>query len=147
MTGFSLFLGFALISWKSKKQATISRSSSEAEYRALASTTCEIQWILYLLADLCHPQSTPVPLYCDNKSAIAIAQDPTFHERTKHIEIDCHLVRDKLHEDTIQLLLDSSANQLADIYTKPLQPAVFHSLLSKLSMMDIYSSACGGMIE
>ncbi|XP_019188316.1 PREDICTED: uncharacterized protein LOC109182623 [Ipomoea nil] len=92
VTGFCIFLGNALISWKSKKQPTVSKSSSEAEYRALAATSCEIQWLIYLLAEFGMIHNEAVAIYCDSKSAVAIAENPVFHERTKHIELDCHLV-------------------------------------------------------
>ena len=95
VSGFCIFLGSALISWKSKKQTTVSKSSSEAEYRSLASLTCELQWLHYLFKDLHIPCSTPYSVYCDNNSAIHIAKNPTFHERTKHIDIDCHVIRQK----------------------------------------------------
>ncbi|CAJ2656280.1 unnamed protein product [Trifolium pratense] len=93
ITGYCVFLGSSLVSWKSKKQSTVSRSSSEAEYRALASLSCEIQWFHYLLADLHIPMTSPFSVYCDNVSAIYLAHTPTFNERTKHIEIDCHVIR------------------------------------------------------
>ncbi|XP_074351979.1 secreted RxLR effector protein 161-like [Apium graveolens] len=96
VTGFCITLGGSLISWKSKKQPTVSRSSSEAEYRSMADTTCEIVWLRSLLTELSVPQQAPTQLFYDNLSAIYIAGNPIYHERTKHIEIDCHLVREKL---------------------------------------------------
>lgn len=119
ITGYNVFLGKSLISWKSKKQSVVSRSSSEAEYRALAATTCELQWILYLLQDL-HVTTLcqPAVIYCDNQSALHIAANPTFHERTKHIEMDCHVVRDKIQQGIIKLLPVQSSDQLADLHTK-----------------------------
>ena len=80
-----------------KEATNISRSSSEARYRALATTTCELQWLSYLLQDLHLPLSQPATLYCDNKSTLQIASNQVFHECTKHIKIDCHVVREKLN--------------------------------------------------
>ncbi|XP_031277267.1 uncharacterized protein LOC116135691 [Pistacia vera] len=102
LTGFCVKLGESLISWKTKKQSTVSLSSAEAEYRAMAKTTCEITWILGLLRDLNLQVKTPIKLYCDNKVANDIAANPVFHERTKHIEIDCHFIRDKIQEGMIK---------------------------------------------
>jgi len=127
---------------------TVSRSSSEAEYRALGAATCELQWLLYLLKDL-HVTIDKVPvLYCDNQSALHIAANPLFHERTKHLEIDCHLVREKLQAGIMKLLPVSSSDQLADFFTKPLLSQPFNTLLFKLGMLDIYHSpACGELLE
>ena len=141
ITGYCVFLGPSLISWKSKKQPTVSRSSSEAEYRALTNTACEVQWLQYLLTDLHHTASLPIHLYCDNQSAIKIAQNPTFHERTKHIEIDCHLIREKVQNGIIHLMPIASKDQLADIHTKALPFPSFSTLLSKLNMVDIHNPA------
>ncbi|XP_058010210.1 uncharacterized mitochondrial protein AtMg00810-like [Hevea brasiliensis] len=96
VTGFCVFLGRALISWKSKKQSTVSRSSAEAEYRSMASTVSELQWLSYLLQTFQLQIFLPIPLYCDNKATIHIASNPVFHERTKHTDIDCHVVRDQM---------------------------------------------------
>jgi hypothetical protein len=131
-------LGHSLISWRTKKQLTVARSSSEAEYRALAASTCELQWLLYLLRDLCITlPKTPV-IFCDNQSALHIAANPVFHERTKHLDIDCHIVREKLMAGVMKLLHVTSKGQLADFFTKSLFPQPFSILLSKLGLVDIY---------
>lgn len=89
------------ISWKSKKQNTISLSSSEAEYRSMRRVCLELAWISCLLIEIGVPDITPIPLKCDNLAAIYIAKNPVFHERTKHIELDCHFVREKLQASLI----------------------------------------------
>lgn len=98
LTGYCVFLGDSLVSWKTKKQKTVSKSSAEAEYRAMSTTTSELEWLSYLLRDLHINVQLPITLYCDNKAAMHIAENPVFHERTKHLNIDCHYTRDKLLE-------------------------------------------------
>jgi len=103
VTGYAILFGSSLISWKSKKQHTVSKSSSEAEYRAMSHAASEITWLVRLLAELGVSSLKPVTLFCDNQSAIHIARNPVFHECTKHIEVDCHFTRDKVLEGLLQL--------------------------------------------
>jgi hypothetical protein len=140
VTGYCLFLGNCLISWKSKKQTTVSRSSAESEYRALASVTCEIIWVLSILSCLNVKDLIPVSVFCDNSSAIQIATNPVFHEKTKHIEIDIHFIREKISAGLIKVVKVESAEQTVDILTKSLGVVQHDYLCSKLKMVDIFQS-------
>ncbi|XP_016163529.1 uncharacterized protein LOC107606076 [Arachis ipaensis] len=137
--GHCFYLRRSLISWKSKKQSTIARSSSEAEYCALALATCQAQWLSYIMRDLGMPVIEPITLFCDNRSAIHIATNPIFHERTKHIEVDCHTARNQHLSGLTHLMPVSSSNQLADFLTKALAPGPFATNIFKLGLLDIHS--------
>jgi len=147
VSGFVIFLGNALISWKSKKQATLSLSSAEAEYRSLRQLTAELSWLSRLLHELTITSVTPIPVKCDNLAAIYIAKNPVFHERTKHIELDCHFVRLKLMEGLIHLSFVPTNSQLADICTKPLLGRAHHSVLSKLGVFPPSNFRGGGVLK
>ncbi|KAL0411193.1 UNVERIFIED_CONTAM: hypothetical protein Slati_3709000 [Sesamum latifolium] len=131
-----------------KKQATVSKCTTEAEYRSLASTVCELTWISYLLQDLGVSFPKPIPLFCDNKAAVHITANPVFHKRTKHLEIDCHIVRDKFKEGFVTPTHISAKEQIADILTKPLTGPTFQFMKSKLNLLSLPpSSTCGGMLR
>ena len=140
-SGICMFLGDSLISWKSKKQDMASNSSAESEYRAMAMGSREIAWLVKLLAEFQVPQTKPVPLFCDSTSAIHIVNNAVFHERTKHIENDCHITRDMIEQGMLMTMHVDTTNQIADVLTKPLFPSLFNSLIGKMSLLFIYGSS------
>ncbi|GJT30079.1 putative RNA-directed DNA polymerase [Tanacetum coccineum] len=141
VSGYCVFLGRSLVSWKSKKQATVSRSSAEAEYRCMASATCEVMWITNLLKDLCIKNLLPVNLYSDSSSAIQIAANPVFHERTKHFEVDVHFIREKVQDGVINTLKVASADQTADLFTKGHGTAQHLKLCKQLSLVNMFGKS------
>ena len=136
-TGYCFIPSDSLISWRSKKQTVVACFSIEAEYRALTATTAKLIWLCWLLQDLSVDCSTATKLHCYNRRAIQIAHNDVFHERTKHIEIDCHFIRHHLLQGTFTFQSISSQDQLADIFTKPLPPGTFRALTSKLRMVSL----------
>jgi len=107
-----------LVTWRSKKQKVVARSSAEAEYRGMAKAICELLWIRNLMQELLVEQTKAMKLYCDSKAACDIAYNPVQHNRTKHIEVDKHFIKEKLEEKIIEVLHVQSQKQLADVLTK-----------------------------
>ncbi|KAG7543542.1 Integrase catalytic core [Arabidopsis thaliana x Arabidopsis arenosa] len=138
-TGYFVQVGDSPVSWKTKKQDTVSMSSAEAEYRAMAFITKELLWLKRVLQDLGVSHDQPMRLCCDNKSAIYIATNPVFHERTKHIENDCHFVRDEIQKCIIAPAHVDSCSQLADIFTKPLGKQSFEDFRLKLGILNLHA--------
>uniref|UniRef100_A0A2N9FTN5 Integrase catalytic domain-containing protein n=1 Tax=Fagus sylvatica TaxID=28930 RepID=A0A2N9FTN5_FAGSY len=143
-TGYCIYLGANCISWASKKQVTVSRSSAEAEYRAMASAAAELTWLTYLLRDLgLSSHSSPV-LFCDNTSALHMTVNPVFHARTKHIELDYHFVREKVAAGALTTRYVPSQSQIADLFTKAVSKDVFHRFRSKLGVLPPPPSSLRG---
>lgn len=103
ITGWCMYLGNALISWRCNKQKRVSMSSMKAKNRAMSWACSEIIWLRWVLSELCFPQMDPTRLHANNTSTIQIAENPIFHERTKHIEVDCHFIHDAFDDNTISL--------------------------------------------
>ena len=133
--------GDALISWKSKKQETVARSSAEAEFRAMASTIAEITWLEGLYKELRVNIKQPIQLFCDSKAAIQIGANLIFHERTKCIDSDSHFVREKNVQGLIQTLYVSTKEQLVDLLTKSLGRLSHEYLVSKLGLNNLFQSS------
>lgn len=138
-SGYLTFIGGNLVTWRSKKQTVVALSSAEAEFRGMVKGICELLWLCELLRELGYSSTTPMRLFCDNKSAIEIAQNPVQHDRTKHVEVDRHFIKDKLDTKLIQLPFVKSEQQLADILTKAVSHKVFHGSLDKLGMEDLHA--------
>lgn len=137
--GWFITLGDSPVLWKAKKQDVVSRSSAESEYRSMALTVCELKWLKALLKDLGVNQTKPIDSHCDNQAALYIAANPVFHERTKHVEIDCPGVRDEIMNGTIRTRKVHTTDQLADVFTKALGRREFESIVVKLGIYNPYA--------
>lgn len=130
-----MFLGDSLISWKTKKQKTVSKSSAEAELRSMSKSASEVTWVDGIYEDLNFSIPKPITLYCDNKAANYIAHNPVYRERTKHLKLDCYYIRDCIEEGLLSTAYIKSSLQFADIFTKPLGESQHHFLSSKLGLV------------
>ncbi|XP_022019527.1 uncharacterized mitochondrial protein AtMg00810-like [Helianthus annuus] len=142
-SSYCVYLGDNLISWSSKRQSTISRSSAEAEYRGVANAVAEICWLRNLLLELHCPLSQATVVYCDNVSAIYLSGNPVQHQRTKHIELDIHFVREHIQKGLVRILHIPSRFQIADIFTKGLPKILFDDFRSSLTVRLPPASTAG----
>lgn len=135
-SGTCHFLGSRLVSWACKKQASVSTSTTEAEYIAAGSCCAQILWIKQQLEDY-NVQIVQTPIYCDNTSAISVSHNPVMHSKTKHIDIRYHFLKDHVEKGNILLQYISTELQLADILTKALDSSRFAFLRGELGMIDL----------
>jgi len=142
-SGYAVFLGDNLISWSSKRQHTVSRSSAEAEYRAVANAVAEVTWLRQLLSELHSPLHKTTLVYCDNISAVYMSSNPVQHQRTKHVEIDLHFVRERVALGDVRVLHVPTTSQFADIFTKRLPTSVFTEFRSSLNIRSSDASTAG----
>lgn len=147
ITGYCILFGDSLISWKTKKQSTVSHSTAELEYRSMSQTTCELQWISCLLADFHINYPLPISLYCGNQAAIAIAKNPVFHKRTKHVEADCQVVRNCIDSGFLQVNSVTSRRQLANLFTKPISTSQMAPTLLQMGFTQALHKATKVLYE
>jgi hypothetical protein len=131
---YVVFLGDNLVSWSSKHQNVVSRSSAEAEYRAVANGVAEACWLRQLLVELHNPLSRATLVYCDNVSAVYLSTNPVQHQRIKNVEIDLHFIRERVAVGDVRVLHVPTASQFTDIFTKGLSSSVFSEFRSSLNI-------------
>ncbi|KAH9796155.1 retrovirus-related pol polyprotein from transposon RE1 [Citrus sinensis] len=139
-SGYCTFVWGNLVTWRSEKQSVVARSSAEAEFRAVAQGICELLWLKLLLGELKIADIQPMKLYCDNKAAIDISHNPVHHDRTKHVEVDRHFIKEKI-EGVISMTYVPTSQQTADLLTKGLVKPVFEKLVDKLGMFNVFCPA------
>ncbi|KAL4038812.1 hypothetical protein IC575_002443 [Cucumis melo] len=146
-SGFCVYFGNNLVSWGSKNQSIIFRSSTEAEYRCLTLLATELVWIRSLLNDLYIDLPFPPILWCDNLSAVHLSTNPILHSKTKHVELDIYCVRDLIQKGKLSIRHLPATEQIADILTKPLFAQSFHTLKNKLTVIDSAAICLQGVLR
>jgi hypothetical protein len=142
-SGYGVFLGDNLVSWSSKRQQTVSRSSAEAEYRGVANAVAEACWLRQLLSELHRPLHRAIVVYCDNIFAVYLSTNSVQHQRTKHVEIDLHFVRERVAFGDVRVLHVPTSSQYADIFTKGLPSTVFTEFRSSLNVRSAPAPTTG----
>lgn len=142
-SAYIVYLGKNAISWTSKKQRTRARSSTEAEYRAVANTTAEVSWVRNLLAELGYTLPQPPVIYCDNAGATYVSANPVFHSKMKHLGLDYHFVRENVQAGLLRVSYISTHDQLADALTKPLPRTTHQNLIRRIGLSSWPSDSRG----
>ena len=140
-TGYCTFIWGNIVTWRSKKQPVVARSSAEAEFRAMCQGICEGIWLRRMLKELGISISGPMNLLCDNKAAIEISKNLVHHDRTKHVGLDRHFIKERVEDGMLKLTYVPTSHQIADILTNALAENSFESLKSKLGLIDIHNPA------
>ncbi|CAL2260363.1 unnamed protein product [Prunus armeniaca] len=138
-SGYFTFFGGNLVTWRSKKQNIVSRSSAESKYIEIAQGVCEILWLRWLLVEIGFRSDAATKLYCDNKSAFEVANNPVQHDRTKHVKVDQHFIKEKPEHKLISIPFVPSSEQLADMLTHVVSKRRLEDSLDKLGIIDIYA--------
>jgi hypothetical protein len=138
-SGREFFLGNSLVTWLNKKQGSISLSTTEAEYIDTATCCTQVLWMIQTLADLEVKYTVPIPIYCDNTSAISVSKNPVLHSKTKHIPIKYHFLREQVTNQIVQVHYIPTSEQIANIFTKPLAKTLFEYLRQKLGVISFHT--------
>jgi hypothetical protein len=138
-SGGAFFLGDSLVAWLSKKQGSISLSTTEAEYIVVVTCCTQVLWMIQTLADLEVKYTAPIPIHCDNTSSISVSKNLVFHSKTKHIPIKYHFLREKVTNQTVQVHYIHTTEQIADIFTKPIAKTPFEYLRQKLGVISSHT--------
>jgi hypothetical protein len=138
-SGGAFFLGNSLVAWLSKKQGSISLSTTEAKYIAAATCCTQVLWMIQKLADLEVKYTASIPIHCDNTSAISMSKNPVLHSKTKHISTKYHFLREQVTNQIVQVHYIPTTEQIADIFTKPLAKTSFEYLRQKLGVISFHT--------
>ena len=135
-TGYAFNIGSGVVSWSSKKQPTVSLSSTKEEYKAMFGATCEAVQLRRILEDIGEKKTKPTKVYCDNQRAIKLAHNPVYHARTKHIELQHHFIREKIESKEIKLISCNTSDNVTYIFTKLVGKIHFEILRQKLGVEE-----------